>query len=541
MGTQLSAEIIGYAAKFDEQLSVPQRPVVRRGVTLETQEDGELLLGVVKPQLLNGQFAKIHLRSLFGLCDGSRDLHELAELTGIPLDSVFKAVAFLWTCGAVEEGARRETGAALPEALAVRMSRLGDSTGVHSHWTQAVSQLKMAKVHVAGDPRLAAELEHLIEKTEIRCRGIHVSDSDLVVLIETGPAAESDKIVAICWTHGIPLLRVGLSSQKLVVGPYVDPTFTPCLECSETDLTRVETSRNDRASNQKERLALGLAAHQVFAIVSRTIPSHLPTDIQITDLENLTIRHVSPATRAGCPQCGSALGTVAPEACLAAVYEQSVAIPPRQFVDAKGHQIHYQSSSLELQHEFRSYPSCPTYQLPEARMEPSSFSRELTLTHVATILQYCVGLRPQGAQKGKVRRWTAAGGNIGSVIAHVIIRNPSIAPPGTYVYLEHDHLLARLSHDTPGPDGEVLLVFNGDIAKVSRKYGSFSLRICIQDAGCSALVERQVAEEIGICARPIALWDDDVFSRSFGTSPSFQPITSVLSLGGFECVPTPIS
>lgn len=166
MGTQLSAEIIGYAAKFDEQLSVPQRPVVRRGVTLETQEDGELLLGVVKPQLLNGQFAKIHLRSLFGLCDGSRDLHELAELTGIPLDSVFKAVAFLWTCGAVEEGARRETGAALPEALAVRMSRLGDSTGVHSHWTQAVSQLKMAKVHVAGDPRLAAELEHLIENRD---------------------------------------------------------------------------------------------------------------------------------------------------------------------------------------------------------------------------------------------------------------------------------------------------------------------------------------------------------------------------------------
>lgn len=532
MGSLITAEAIGQAAKFDQQLVVPQRPSVRRGVELRHFDDSELLVGVVKPQVLTGEFARTHLRSLLDLCDGTRDLDELAQLAELPSDSVFTAIGFLWACGVVEDAAGSEVVADVPDSLAVRLSRLGDSTGANSHWTRAAARLRATKIHVTGDRQLSAELERVVVRAGGNCVDTAYSDSDLVVLVETGPSEETAHLAATCWANGIPLLRICFHTETLEVGPFVDPAFTPCLDCSNSALTSWEEPASELGPRDHDPLALGLAAHQVLALISRAVPSHLPMDVRVTDLESLTVHHVPPTSRAGCPTCGSARGVSSPSASLAAIYEQSVAIPPRRFVDTKGHQAHYQSSNLALQHQFRHYPSCPTLRLPDEDVLAGSASPDLTLAHLATILRYCAGLRPQGEHTTKVRRWTAAGGNIGSVIAHVIVRDPALAPPGTYAYVERDHRLALLSHETPGPQADALLVLNGDVAKVSRKYGSFALRICLQDAGCSALVARRVADCVGVRARPVAHWDDDVFASAFATSPVFEPVTSVLALGG---------
>ena len=276
---------------------------------------------------------------------------------------------------------------------------------------------------------------------------------------------------------------------------------------------------------------------------------------------------------------------VAPSAPVGARYEQSVAIPPAAFVDSKGHQQHYKPSNLRLQREFRDWPVCPRTPLPPADLErldqPWPIAHPLTddgaepdvvarptLGELATILALSVGVRePLGAEptgpesaeaaqaplSAKLRRWTAAGGNIGSVTAYVLVpehgqggqevtgaagQRPA---PGTYVYIERDHALALIgpapsASDTgtePLPDGVgARIVLTGNVDKVARKYFSFALRIAVQDCGCSFEVIRLVADALGVPLRARARWDEQRIARALGTDPAREPACIVVDLGG---------
>ena len=56
MASSMSAEIIGTAARYDQQFQVPDLPVVRLGAAVVEDEDGATLCGVPKPQILSGEF-----------------------------------------------------------------------------------------------------------------------------------------------------------------------------------------------------------------------------------------------------------------------------------------------------------------------------------------------------------------------------------------------------------------------------------------------------------------------------------------------------
>ena len=217
---------------------------------------------------------------------------------------------------------------------------------------------------------------------------------------------------------------------------------------------------------------------------------------------------------------------------LAARYEQSVAIPPRRFVDTKGHQAHYKPSNLELQFEFRRYSGTDTVVLPEPRPELLDGPREgLNLETLGLILNYTAGLRLRSEQSGKLRRWTAAGGNIGSVGARVVINDPGILPTGTYAYSESEHELVRLGGVAPGLDAPVALILTANVGKVAKKYGSFALRVSIQDGGCSTATARRVSEALAIPWKPIARWDERALCAACHANPDQEPITTVTYLG----------
>ena len=173
---------------------------------------------------------------------------------------------------------------------------------------------------------------------------------------------------------------------------------------------------------------------------------------------------------------------------------------------------------------------------------------------------------PQALLSAKLRRWTAAGGNIGSVTAYVLVpeheqSGPEVTgaaagqrlAPGTYVYIERDHALALIgpapsAADTgtdagtdvaaeagsePLPDGVgARIVLTGNVDKVARKYFSFALRIAVQDCGCSFEVLRLVAEALGVPLRARARWDEQRIARALGTDPSREPACIVVDLGG---------
>ena len=572
---------VGRAARRDLQFRIPRRPVVRLGLRARPDEDGWIVDGARKSQVLGGAFAREHMGPLLEACDGTRTLDEIGEVTGIGPQAAFEAVSLLWTGGIVEEGDTEPApGDPAPE-LARFLSRLGDSTGVNDSWQDAARRLAAARVAVVGDAELAGEMVAALEPTlpEVRLDGAPRRGDTLVVLMETqGSAGRSQEVARRCREAGIPLLRVRAEQEAVTVGPYVDEAFSPCLACASAD----EPELGPRPEAARRDIVIGLAARAVAALIARATVTHLPGDARRTDLATFTYSDRPVVSRPGCPVCsvagqGQAPVPVAPSAPVGARYEQSVAIPPAAFVDSKGHQQHYKPSNLRLQREFRDWPVCPRTPLPPADLErldqpwpvvhpltddgsePDVVARP-TLDELATILALSVGVRePLGAEptgreqadtaqtplSAKLRRWTAAGGNIGSVTAYVIVpergKNDGELAPGAYVYIERDHALALIG-PAPGeqtgtqgvvPDGVgARIVLTGNVDKVARKYFSFALRIAVQDCGCSFEVIRLVADALGVPLRARARWDEQQIARELGTDPVREPACIVVDLGG---------
>ena len=580
-GSVMRAGDVGRAARRDLQFRIPRKPVVRLGLRARPEETGWIIDGARKSQVLGGAFAREHMGALLQACDGTRALDEIGEVTGIGPQAAFEAVSLLWTGGIVEEGDTEPVpGDPAPE-LARFLSRLGDSTGVNDSWQDAARRLAAARVAVVGDNELAGEMVAALEPTlpDVRLDGAPRQGDTLVVLIETqGSTGRREEVARRCREAGIPLLRVRAEQEAVTVGPYVDEAFSPCLACASAD----EPELGPRPEAARRDIVIGLAARAVAALIARATVTHLPGDARRTDLATFTYSDRPVVSRPGCPVCsvagqGQAPVPVAPSAPVGARYEQSVAIPPAAFVDSKGHQQHYKPSNLRLQREFRDWPVCPRTPLPPADLErldqpwpvvhpltddgsePDVVARP-TLGELATILALSVGVRePLGAEptgreqpgtaqtplSAKLRRWTAAGGNIGSVTAYVLVpergENDGELAPGAYVYIERDHALALIGpapSEQTGTQGAVpdgvgaRIVLTGNVDKVARKYFSFALRIAVQDCGCSFEVLRLVAEALGVPLRARARWDEQRIARALGTDPAREPACIVVDLGG---------
>ncbi|OFR47380.1 bacteriocin biosynthesis protein [Actinomyces sp. HMSC075C01] len=600
-GSVMRAGDVGRAARRDLQFRIPRRPVVRLGLRARPEETGWIIDGARKSQVLGGAFAREHMGPLLQACDGTRTLDEIGEVTGIGPQAAFEAVSLLWTGGIVEEGDTEPApGDPAPE-LARLLSRLGDSTGVNDSWQDAARRLAAARVAVVGDAELAGEMVAALEATlpEVRLDSAPRRGDTLTVLIETVDSTDrSQEVARRCREEGIALLRVRAEQEAVTVGPYVDEAFSPCLACACAD----EPEIGPRPEAARRDIVVGLAARAVAALIARATVTHLPGDARRTDLATFTYSDRPVVSRPGCPVCsvagaGEEPVPVAPSAPVGARYEQSVAIPPAAFVDSKGHQQHYKPSNLRLQREFRDWPVCPRTPLPPADLErldqPWPITHPLTddgsgtdvvahptLGELATILALSVGVRePLGAEStgpeqaeaaqaplsAKLRRWTAAGGNIGSVTAYVLVPERGQAgqevteateqrpAPGTYVYIERDHALALIgpapsaadagpdagtdaatdAGAEPLPDGVgARIVLTGNVDKVARKYFSFALRIAVQDCGCSFEVIRLVADALGVPLRARARWDEQRIARALGTDPAREPACIVVDLGG---------
>ena len=580
-GSVMRAGDVGRAARRDLQFRIPRKPVVRLGLRARPDEGGWIVDGARKSQVLGGAFAREHMGPLLEACDGTRTLDEIGEATGIGPQAAFEAVSLLWTGGIVEEGDTEPApGEPAPE-LARLLSRLGDSTGVNDSWQDAARRLAAARVAVVGDAELAGEMVAALEPTlpDVRLDGAPRQGDTLVVLIETIDFSDrSEEVARRCRQDGIPLLRVRAEYEAVTIGPYVDESFSPCLACASAD----EPELGPRPDAARRDIVIGLAARAVAALIARATVTHLPGDARRTDLATFTYSDRPVVSRPGCPVCsvagqGEALVPVAPSAPVGARYEQSVAIPPAAFVDSKGHQQHYKPSNLRLQREFRDWPVCPRTQLPPADLgrldQPWPVVHPIgggdadaavrpTLSELATILALSVGVREplgtgstdpgaadaaQTPLSAKLRRWTAAGGNIGSVTAYVLVPASGEAgevsgeqlAPGTYVYIERDHALALIgpapsaSETDVVPDGVgVRIVLTGNVDKVARKYFSFALRIAVQDCGCSFEVIRLVADALGVPLLARARWDEQRIARALGTDPAREPACIVVDLGG---------
>lgn len=536
----LNANTLGYAAHYDLQFKIPRQPVVRQGVIFKSVEGGIKLLGAPTDKLFQGKFAGDYLIQLINLCDGNRTHEKIASELDISIEAVFRALSLLWASGALEEGDIAPPKVDLPQETICLFSRLGDSTGVNESWVTAVEKLHKLRIQVLGHCPFAEELIKQLGEL-IPNVGRELDNPTHVVATTTNSDAEG-RILSF-WESGVPVIYTHLHHSDLIIGPYIDPSFTPCIWCSTV---RNKTTKD--SNFEDTNLAAGLVTRNLISLFTQATQSYLPMDVMTVDLEDLSYSVHTPATRPGCPECSQATGPISQKIPTATIYEATVAIPPRAYMDLKGHQLHYKPSNLMLQNEFRTWSIGETLNLPKVDLEvlknradasENVTNNPLTLSSLALILKLSCGLQDEGDNQEKIRRWTAAGGNIGSVTGFVIIADASIAPLGTYVYQEQNHTLVRLSDEVsamPDPHAQVTLVMSGNIGKVGKKYHAFALRIAFQDSGCSLATAQLAADNLGIYTKPEQDWDDKSLGAVCATSTSREVITAVLSIGDLHAI-----
>ncbi|GAA4036159.1 hypothetical protein GCM10022247_72340 [Allokutzneria multivorans] len=532
MGAEMKAEMIGQAARTDMQLTVPLLPVLRRGVRLRPVGNGVLLDGADRMQSFSGAFAREGLVPLAEACDGTRDHAALAEHLGLDETAVYKCLALLWTAGAVEEAAFGDEPQVTPE-LACFLSRLGNSTGSNASWADAAARLARRPVRLEGDATLVAAARRALDGT---CHVVTeaTSDDELTVFFETvSSTASLASTEERCRLDRRPLLRVRADAKTVVLGPYTDPAITPCLECG----CHGEAELSGEPPEHARDLVVGLASHHITALIARATTTHLPIDASAVELATLATTYFPATTRPGCPRCSAVQGPVAPQAPAGAVYEAAVALPVREFLNPKDHQAHYYTSNIRLQTQFKDWPSRPHTALPSPdldllRGEASGDSAPLTLDRLSLVLKIAFGLKDSETTPERVKRWTAAGGNIGCTTAYVVLRDASLLPPGVYAYADKDHTLVALSTAVPEGNSACEIVVTGDLKKIMRKYGTFGFRLTFLDAGCALSSAREVARHLGLDFAPRSDWDDDALARVLDVAPTEEPVVAVATLGG---------
>ncbi|WP_327706977.1 hypothetical protein OG530_40100 [Streptomyces decoyicus] len=503
---------------------------------VSNEADQVVVTGSPKQQLFRGRSATDLLPALLALLDGNRTHAELGVELGQSEEVIFKALSLLWTCGVIEEGPPDPAPTwGSDDRLADYLSRVGSATEANASWEHAATRLRTAEVEIFGDPMLAAlireELTGSLPVT-LGAGGLPTEHATLVVWADADADADADAgaVAEHCWAKGIPLLRMRVRGRRAALGPLVDPRTTPCLDC----LTVYDEDDDRTATGGDCALAAALFARDLFAAVSRTTPSPLPMRWRLVDLETLGQKDTSSATRPGCPCCSVAEGPVAERAALATRFEASVAMPPKEFADLKAHQMHYKPSNMALQRVSRTWPVAPVVELlPPAhdRLDQQWPAVQPSPNTLSLLLSVTAGIKADSADK--VSRWTASGGNIGSVTAYAVVRDIPGIEPGTYGYVAAGHRLARLSSLTDGVPGDrpVSLVLTGDFPKVARKYSAFALRIVLLDSGCAQATTREAARTLGIGFALRPHWDDDDLAAALGIDPNVEPVTAVIDLG----------
>ncbi|PPG95415.1 hypothetical protein C5C22_05950 [Rathayibacter rathayi] len=551
----LAAEAMGLAALNDPQFRLPRRPRLAPGLVVVPGDDCVLVEGGPSRQLLGGRSASAVLGRLLPLLDGSRSVQELAVATDRTPQDTHSAVALLYASGLLEDAQDApDVADADPAALAF-YSRSIDSTRINASGAEALQRLRARRVLVVAGPTatgLAAALVDELRRTELSDVELAepgtvpaVSGRSLLVIV--GDSAQLRRDAERAADAGVGVLPVRLSGRRLYYGPYVDPSYTVWFD----DLAeQIAAEDHHDPSADDQPLAAALVAGEVTTLLSRVGTPLSQQSLVRLDLETLVQERLVavPSTADGIP--------------LAYAFEASTAFPPRALASLKDHQVHYKQSNLALQRESKRWPSAPTLPLAERAVSKSP-SREAPaplpdLEAPATVAALSAGILSDivirtagnresgGPREGKVRRWAASGGNLGSVQAYVLARRVDGLAAGAYGYQRGDDSWAELPWADPGTplpgaplEADAVLVLTGALGRVASKYAAFAWRIVHLDAGVAVTHIRLLAAAHGLRAVAAPAWDDDAIAGLLGLDITVEPVTAVLSLFSAGCPSAP--
>lgn len=562
----ISAQDMRRAVATDPQFRAPTRPAVCRGLVVVPLPDGILVEGAPTRQVLRGAATRDLVPKLMPLFDGARELTEIAEQAGIPVEHVQQVVALLYTCGLLEEGANAtaedQAAADADDHALTFWSRNLDSTRVNSSAVEVVARLKNARVAVAGDADHAALVrDGLVEAGfgQVTLIDVEHPDAapDLMIAVAGDERTDLHPVAGWCAELGVPLLPARVVGTTLDLGPYIDPQFTVSYEEAERQRAAAPApgSPSDMDDGVVRTLAAALTVNQVTAIVGRVGSTSVLRGLVRNDLETWrqTIHVIAPIPDRA--DGGSALTPAGVP--LALAFETSVAFSPRELLNPRDHQMHYKPGNIALQHESKRWPSARTIALPDEGISPQGPlgadhawpAERVELGHLTSLLLRGAGRREDPTPARQIQRWAPTGGNLGSVQLHAVAADVAGLETGTWGYESAAHRLARLSGTADvtqlgtfgrlgGGFGEsggegtpaAVIVLTGALARVASKYSAFAWRVVHLDAGVAIAQMSHVARSLGLVAQPLDRWDDLHLAELLDLDLDAEPVTGVLAL-----------
>ncbi|MEO3937723.1 nitroreductase family protein [Dermatophilaceae bacterium Soc4.6] len=536
----LDATAMARAVLSDPQFSFPAMPRTVPGLVTVTTPTGVIVDGGPSRQAFQGASAT-HLPRVMGLLDGTRDVDAVATAAGLARAEAWTILSLLYSTGLVEE-ARGDAAVDHDDPTACFLSRSIDTTRVNRNGTEALDRLRRSVVGVVSTDAPWAELvARLLEAESVG--SVWVEDrvrddrpaGDLLLVVGDGPEAEAAALSA---RGSSSVLPIHVDGAAVHAGPVLDGAHTTCASCAmrqRRTLLAPEAPEASTPGSADRELAALLVVRDVVALLSRVGTTAASRFVVTTRLDDLvqTARVVVP--HPSCPVCMDPSASDGDGGLpLGWAYTHSVAFPPRDGLNPKDHQVHYQSGNIALQRRHRVWPASPRVALPAREVDAG---HPVRLDVVGDLLVRTVGLRngPSGSSS-RVDRWCATGGNLGSPSAYLVARRVDGLRPGVYGFQSQDASLALLPWADPEtalagvPDVPAVVVLTGGLDTVATKYGAFAWRILHLDAGAAMAQAHALAVAAGLRLLAVPVWDDAALAELLASDPDAEPVTAVFGV-----------
>jgi len=466
------------------------------GIVLVSSQDGYVVEGGPRRDLLTGRLVLDIVPALLPLLDGARALDDIAAVLGRPADEIARIVRALAESGVVEIlDAPPSAGGGPPSALRTylqRSSPVGRGEIIYR-------RLRAASALVTGEGQIPDLIAALLTRSGVgavarlpaRAGGSGGAPDRAVpdLTIEVAAADAGDGQVT-AGAAASPLLPVRLGSAEVTVGPLLDVPGGRCRVCCTA-----AGSPDTQIAACPDGAAAGVAAGVAAGAALRYLGSYETTWVWNGTIgvrtDNGQQQQQPVPRRPGCSACGRPGLRLSGSALAEFDRDQAAGLAPR-------------GGDIEPLSEGTRPAIGPSRRhLTGRRLNPRDPHCDLIAggepgrrawRTLSWVLERGVGAprRATSAAAQSVRRWAPSAGNLGPLQAYLVRSLPGEAAQAWYYDpAAHDFVTVHQSPwpglSGPGPARKpaLSLVLVGDVAYCTGRLGRSGWRVVHQDAGAA--------------------------------------------------------
>lgn len=522
----ISAAFLAAATNGDPQFALPERPRVVPSLQQVWLDDGLVIDGGMSRRHFRGESVRALLPRLMPLLDGSRDHEELAREVELKDVELRQMLSTMFAAGMLIDGPPYPDGGDSDAYF----ERMADASRRNRSIQDVRAKLESRSVLVVGEGAPAVALRRALTESHLMVAtdDTAVEDVFLCVIIGLDEPA-SRQIEKRARIAGVPLYPVQFGEFESSIGPISHHDFGPCLACIGY---AVPANGGALSETGLRSQALLVAIELTLIVADAGRPASEKSAIGIRGTDLLTSTRWVPR-RAECSVCGAGQ-ELDVETEIAYRYETSVEFPPRRLGNPRDHQGHFESGSVRLTYDRRSFPEAPLVELPPG--EPVDDAHRSPLGELARLLLTAFGYKPEAEQSIRPRRWAPSGGNLGSPQAYLTVTGMPGLVDGDYAYVARDHALALLkahASDVSDQPTRVELFVVNELGRVWKKYSAFAYRVTALDAGVVIAHLSLVAATLAVTIAVQPGWSESETVRRYGLDRSQQSISARIILGRF--------